>query len=86
MSRDLIERLRELVEPAIAKAADTGEAQAVDVTPLLVGDDPEAEHLAIVQRAIDAAVWGTAMTGYVACFPSGSGGLSLAAVIRGVGR
>ena len=85
MSRDLIERLRELVEPAVRAAADTGSAQAVDVTALFAGDGPEAEHLALVQRAIDAAVRGTAMTGYAACYPGGRGGSNLAAVIRGPG-
>jgi len=83
--RDLIERLRELVEPAIRAADASGEAQAVDVTSVFAGDDPEAEHLAVVQRAIDAVVCGSTMTGYAACYPDGRGGIRLAAVIRGPG-
>ena len=85
MSRDLIERLRELVEPAVRAADDTGEAQAVDVTAVFAGDDPIAEHLAIVQRAIDAAVRGSTVTGYAAAFRAGDRGQRLAAVVRGPG-
>lgn len=54
------------------------------MTAVFAGDEPSAEQLAIVQRAIDAAVRGSTMTGYAAAYPSG-GGICLAAVIRGPG-
>ena len=83
--RDTHDRLRELIEPAVQAAADTGEAQAVDVTALFAGDEPGIGPLALVQRAIDASVRGTALTGYVCTYPGPHGGTNLAAVIRGVG-
>lgn len=74
--RDTLDRLAEIIEPAVRLAAETGEAQSVDVTSPFTGDS-DHRGLALVQRAIDRAVRGTALDGYAAMFPRG-----LAAVIR----
>lgn len=83
--RDAIDRFREIIEPAVQRAADTGEAQAVDVTDVAadLALDVDVEALALVQRAVDASVRGTALSGYVTTFPMG-GGSGLGVVIRGV--
>lgn len=85
---DAVERVRELIEGAITRAADTGEAQAVDVSDVFTGvDGDDLTPVTDAQRAIDAAVRGTALTGYVVVVPSAEArmGPRLVVVIRGVG-